>query len=64
MFSPGSHGFDRLGLAEVFDAEATGVLEGLKAALSVQQAPGQMIVICFELSNFKSIKISGAVSGV
>ncbi|KFA50736.1 hypothetical protein S40293_10100 [Stachybotrys chartarum IBT 40293] len=43
-----SRGCGRLGPAEVFDAEATGALEGLKAAPRVQQVPGQMIVVCLD----------------
>ncbi|PNP73408.1 hypothetical protein FNYG_13235 [Fusarium nygamai] len=38
----------RLGPAEVFDAEATGALEGLKAALSLRESASQNIFICLD----------------
>ncbi|RKK75713.1 hypothetical protein BFJ68_g18084 [Fusarium oxysporum] len=41
-------GSGRLGPAEVFDAEATGALEGLKAALNLQGSAGQTIFICLD----------------
>ncbi|KAJ3454724.1 hypothetical protein MRS44_013324 [Fusarium solani] len=39
-------GSDRLGSAEVFDAEATGALRGLQAALSHPDSATQGIVVC------------------
>ncbi|RKK93005.1 hypothetical protein BFJ70_g17753, partial [Fusarium oxysporum] len=41
-------GSGRLGPAEVFDAEATGALEGLKAALNLQGSAAQNIFICLD----------------
>jgi ribonuclease HI len=41
-------GSGRLGPAEVFDAEAIGALEGLKAALNLQESPIQEIIICLD----------------
>ncbi|KAM5526815.1 hypothetical protein FOXYSP1_20804 [Fusarium oxysporum f. sp. phaseoli] len=41
-------GSGRLGPAEVFDAEATGALEGLKAALNLRDAATQNISICLD----------------
>ncbi|KAG7408870.1 hypothetical protein Forpe1208_v012445 [Fusarium oxysporum f. sp. rapae] len=41
-------GSDRLGPAEVFDAEATGALEGLKAALNLRESATQNIFICLD----------------
>ncbi|TVY73912.1 putative RNA-directed DNA polymerase from transposon BS [Fusarium oxysporum f. sp. cubense] len=41
-------GSGRLGPAEVFDAEATGALEGLKAALNLRDAATQNIFICLD----------------
>ncbi|PNP60790.1 hypothetical protein FNYG_14482 [Fusarium nygamai] len=41
-------GSGRLGLAEVFDAEATGALEGLKAALNQRDSATQKIHICLD----------------
>ncbi|KAF5255387.1 hypothetical protein FOXYS1_14210 [Fusarium oxysporum] len=41
-------GSGRLGPAEVFDAEATGALEGLKAALNLREAARQDIIICLD----------------
>ncbi|SCO77346.1 uncharacterized protein FRV6_01558 [Fusarium oxysporum] len=41
-------GSGRLGPAEVFDAEATGALEGLKAALNLQGSAAQTIFICLD----------------
>ncbi|RKL08564.1 hypothetical protein BFJ70_g16779 [Fusarium oxysporum] len=38
----------RLGPAEVFDAEATGALEGLKAALNLRELATQNIYICLD----------------
>ncbi|KFG83505.1 hypothetical protein MANI_024888 [Metarhizium anisopliae] len=38
----------RLGPAEVFDAEAKGALEGLKAALRLPQSATQRIVVCLD----------------
>ncbi len=43
-----SHGSGRIGHAEVFDAEAIGALEGLKAALKLPQAPTQEIIVCLD----------------
>ncbi|KID94004.1 Ribonuclease H-like protein, partial [Metarhizium majus ARSEF 297] len=42
------HGAGRLGSAEVFDAEAKGALEGLKAALNLPQSVTQKIVVCLD----------------
>ncbi|RKK27131.1 hypothetical protein BFJ67_g16296 [Fusarium oxysporum f. sp. cepae] len=42
------HGSGRLGPAEVFDAEATGALEGLKAALNLQESVSRNIIICLD----------------
>ncbi|EXU95536.1 reverse transcriptase domain protein [Metarhizium robertsii] len=42
------HGAGRLGPAEVFDAEAKGALEGLKAALNLPQSVTQKIVVCLD----------------
>ena len=39
-------GSGRLGLAEVFDAEAKGALEGLRAALSIQEILRNNVIIC------------------
>ncbi|KID81125.1 ATP-dependent DNA helicase PIF1 [Metarhizium guizhouense ARSEF 977] len=41
-------GSGRLGPAEVFDAEATGALEGLKAALRLPRAAGREITVCLD----------------
>jgi ribonuclease HI len=41
-------GSGRLGPAEVFDAEAAGALEGLKAALNLQSPARQDIIICLD----------------
>ncbi|EXU94940.1 reverse transcriptase domain protein [Metarhizium robertsii] len=41
-------GTGRLGPAEVFDAEAKGALEGLKAALRLPQSATQRIVVCLD----------------
>jgi hypothetical protein len=41
-------GSGRLGPAEVFDAEATGALEGLKAALYLQESATRDIFICLD----------------
>ena len=41
-------GSGRLGPAEVFDAEAMGALEGLRAALSHPDAPKTEIVVCLD----------------
>ncbi|KAF4460560.1 reverse transcriptase [Fusarium albosuccineum] len=41
-------GSGRLGPAEVFEAEATGALQGLKAALSLQESAAQDIFICLD----------------
>jgi ribonuclease HI len=41
-------GSGRLGPAEVFDAEAKGALEGLRAALSIQEAPRNDVVVCLD----------------
>ncbi|KAF5721341.1 reverse transcriptase domain-containing protein, partial [Fusarium mundagurra] len=41
-------GSGRLGPAEVFDAEATGALEGLKAALNLRESATQNIFICLD----------------
>ncbi|KID59265.1 reverse transcriptase, partial [Metarhizium hybridum] len=41
-------GAGRLGPAEVFDAEARGALEGLKAALRLPQSASQNIVVCLD----------------
>ncbi|OWT42283.1 Endonuclease/exonuclease/phosphatase [Pochonia chlamydosporia 170] len=41
-------GAGRLGPAEVFDAEAKGALEGLKAALRLPQSASQTIVVCLD----------------
>jgi ribonuclease HI len=41
-------GSGRLGPAEVFDAEATGALEGLKAALNLRELATQNILICLD----------------
>ncbi|KFA68466.1 hypothetical protein S40285_09111, partial [Stachybotrys chlorohalonatus IBT 40285] len=43
-----TRGSDRLGPAEVFDAEATGALEGFKAALSIQDSSEQTIIVCLD----------------
>jgi ribonuclease HI len=43
-----SNGSGRLGPAEVFDAEATGALEGLKTALVLPQASKESIVVCLD----------------
>ncbi|PNP56431.1 hypothetical protein FNYG_15350 [Fusarium nygamai] len=45
---PISDGSGRLGPAEVFDAEATGALEGLKAALNLRDVATQNIFICLD----------------
>ncbi|KAF6515176.1 hypothetical protein HZS61_005082 [Fusarium oxysporum f. sp. conglutinans] len=42
------HGSGRLGPAEVFDAEATGALQGLKAALNLQESVSRNIIICLD----------------
>ncbi|KAH7471480.1 hypothetical protein FOMA001_g13041 [Fusarium oxysporum f. sp. matthiolae] len=41
-------GSGRLGPAEVFDAEATGALQGLKAALNLRELATQNIYICLD----------------
>ncbi|RKK57277.1 hypothetical protein BFJ69_g17540, partial [Fusarium oxysporum] len=41
-------GSGRLGPAEVFDAEATGALEGFKAALNLRESATQNIFICLD----------------
>ncbi|TKW60303.1 MAG: hypothetical protein DI628_08940 [Blastochloris viridis] len=41
-------GSGRLGPAEVFDAEAAGALEGLKAALNLQESSARDIFICLD----------------
>ncbi|CVL09335.1 uncharacterized protein FMAN_15499 [Fusarium mangiferae] len=41
-------GSGRLGPAEVFDAEARGALEGLKAALNLRESAKQTIFICLD----------------
>ncbi|RKK71559.1 hypothetical protein BFJ68_g18333, partial [Fusarium oxysporum] len=41
-------GSGRLGPAEVFDAEATGALEGLKAALNVPGSAARDIIVCLD----------------
>ncbi|KAL9563899.1 hypothetical protein ACKAV7_011934 [Fusarium commune] len=41
-------GSGRLGSAEVFDAEATGALEGLRAALTLQDSATQDIIVCLD----------------
>uniref|UniRef100_A0A0D2XRS7 RNase H type-1 domain-containing protein n=1 Tax=Fusarium oxysporum (strain Fo5176) TaxID=660025 RepID=A0A0D2XRS7_FUSOF len=41
-------GSGRLGPAEAFDAEATGALEGLKAALNLRELATQNIYICLD----------------
>ncbi|KAG6989251.1 putative RNA-directed DNA polymerase from transposon BS [Fusarium oxysporum f. sp. conglutinans] len=41
-------GSGRLGPAEVFDAEATGALEGLKAALNLPGSAARDIVVCLD----------------
>jgi ribonuclease HI len=41
-------GSGRLGSAEVFDAEATGALEGLKAALNLPGSAARDIVVCLD----------------
>ncbi|GKU10995.1 unnamed protein product [Fusarium langsethiae] len=41
-------GSGRLGPAEVFDAEATGALEGLKAALNLRESVTRKIIICLD----------------
>ncbi|KAJ3498163.1 hypothetical protein NLG97_g1340 [Lecanicillium saksenae] len=43
-----ARGSGRLGPAEVFDAEATGALEGLKAAVKLPEAEAQEIVVCLD----------------
>ncbi|TVY74875.1 putative RNA-directed DNA polymerase from transposon BS [Fusarium oxysporum f. sp. cubense] len=45
---PVLHGSGRLGPAEVFDAEATGALQGLKAALNLQESVSRNIIICLD----------------
>ncbi|KAL9572092.1 hypothetical protein ACKAV7_003809 [Fusarium commune] len=45
---PVLHGSGRLGPAEVFDAEATGALQGLKAALNLQEPVSRNIIICLD----------------
>ncbi|KAL9561280.1 hypothetical protein ACKAV7_014635 [Fusarium commune] len=45
---PISDGSGRLGPAEVFDVEATGALEGLKAALNLRELATQNIYICLD----------------
>jgi ribonuclease HI len=42
------NGSGRLGPAEVFDAEATGALEGLKAALNLRESVTRNIIICLD----------------
>jgi ribonuclease HI len=42
------NGSGRLGPAEVFDAEAAGALEGLKAALNLRESATQNIYICLD----------------
>ncbi|EMT73957.1 hypothetical protein FOC4_g10000229 [Fusarium odoratissimum] len=46
--SPILDGSGRLGPAEVFDAEARGALEGLKAALNLRESASQNIFICLD----------------
>jgi ribonuclease HI len=46
--SPIFEGSGRLGPAEVFDAEARGALEGLKAALNLPTSATQNIIICLD----------------
>jgi hypothetical protein len=46
--SPIFEGSGRLGPAEVFDAEARGALEGLKAALNLPISATQNIIICLD----------------
>ncbi|KAF6519542.1 hypothetical protein HZS61_007813 [Fusarium oxysporum f. sp. conglutinans] len=41
-------GSGRLGSAEVFDAEATGALEGLKAALNLLASAARDIIVCLD----------------
>ncbi|TVY74420.1 hypothetical protein Focb16_v004649 [Fusarium oxysporum f. sp. cubense] len=41
-------GSGRLGPAEVFDAEATGALEGLKAALNLLESAARDIIVCLD----------------
>ncbi|KAF6515118.1 hypothetical protein HZS61_005024 [Fusarium oxysporum f. sp. conglutinans] len=41
-------GSGRLGPAEVFDAEATGALQGLKAALNLQESVSRNLIICLD----------------
>ncbi|KAH7461702.1 hypothetical protein FOMA001_g18822 [Fusarium oxysporum f. sp. matthiolae] len=41
-------GSGRLGPAEVFDAEATGALEGLKAALNLPGSAARDIIVCLD----------------
>ncbi|KAI9148675.1 hypothetical protein HJFPF1_10716 [Paramyrothecium foliicola] len=43
-----AQGSNRLGPAEVFDAEATGALEGFKAALSTQDSSERTIIVCLD----------------
>jgi hypothetical protein len=45
---PVGRGCGRLGPAEVFDAEATGALRGLQAALLVPRSPDLQIVVCLD----------------
>ncbi|KAL9563921.1 hypothetical protein ACKAV7_011956 [Fusarium commune] len=48
LLLPVLHGSGRLGPAEVFDAEATGALQGLKAALNLQESVSRNIIICLD----------------
>jgi ribonuclease HI len=41
-------GLGRIGPAEVFDVEAIGALEGLKAALDLRESASQNIFICLD----------------
>ncbi|KAG6995965.1 hypothetical protein FocnCong_v016267 [Fusarium oxysporum f. sp. conglutinans] len=41
-------GSGRLGPAEVFDAEATGALQDLRAALNLQESVSRNIIICLD----------------
>ncbi|KAM5529456.1 reverse transcriptase domain protein [Fusarium oxysporum f. sp. phaseoli] len=45
---PVLNGSGRFGPAEVFDAEAAGALDGLKAALTLQDSATQDIIICLD----------------
>ncbi len=52
-------GCGRLGPAEVFDAEAKGALEGLKAALETGDPPGSPIVVCID-----NLAAAGCLQGI